>query len=114
MGCYETIMVPCPKCGAEYGAQSKSGPCALDTYTLVDAPDDVIEDVNRHAPFVCESCGQSFCVDLVWPERPLRPRIQRKVVTCEPENPEWARSDHGRPQRAAELGDDPPAARGRP
>lgn len=85
MGCYETIMVPCPKCGAEYPAQSKSGPCTLETYTLADAPDDVIEDVNRHAPFTCESCGQSFAVELTFPDSPPPPLVLRKVVACEPE-----------------------------
>ena len=64
MGCYETIMVPCPKCGERAEAQSKSGPCQLGVFNLEDAPPDVLYDVNRHAPFTCYKCGQVFAVQL--------------------------------------------------
>jgi len=67
MGCYETIEVPCPKCGSLYLAQSKSGPCEMGYYSLEDAPNDVIADVNRHAPFECERCGTLFEVELEIP-----------------------------------------------
>ena len=77
MGCYETIWVPCPKCGEKYPAQSKSGPCALGNFTLESAPDDVVADVNRHAPFTCEKCGTEFSVELTYPKTMM---IQRKVV----------------------------------
>lgn len=60
MGCYETVLVPCPKCGEEYPAQSKGGPCEMATYKLADAPADVLSDVNRHAPFNCDKCGMIF------------------------------------------------------
>ena len=58
---YDTVMVPCPECGALYGAQSKSGPCECETYTLDQAPGNVMLDVNRHSPFTCE-CGAYFVV----------------------------------------------------
>lgn len=61
MGVYDSIWVPCPNCQKPYEAQTKSGPCILDVFTLADAPDDVLEDVNRHAPFTCE-CGCEFKV----------------------------------------------------
>ena len=60
MGCFDTILVPCPKCGEKCQAQSKSGACILETYELIEAPEDVLEDVNRHAPFECEECHTSF------------------------------------------------------
>ena len=77
MGCYESIKVPCPGCGEAYWAQSKSGPCVQDTYSLVEAPDDVVGDVNRHAPFRCEGCGTVFEVKLTY-------SITREVVRCAP------------------------------
>jgi hypothetical protein len=64
MGCYETVYVPCPSCGEPYPAQSKSGPCQMDTYDLHEAPPEVLQDVNRHAPFECEKCGEVFAVQL--------------------------------------------------
>jgi len=61
MGCYDTVIVPCPLCGRGYGAQSKGGECELATYTIENAPGDVVSDINRHAPFECE-CGAEFVV----------------------------------------------------
>ena len=31
MGMYDTILVPCPKCGTKEEFQSKSGGCCLET-----------------------------------------------------------------------------------
>ena len=64
MGVYDTVMVPCPKCGEKYGAQTKSGPCRLATFEIDKVPPDVLEDVNRHAPFTCYGCGARFHVEL--------------------------------------------------
>ena len=55
-------LVPCPKCGEKYEAQSKGGECSLSQYELAACPQDVLSDVNRHAPFVCEKCGCMFDV----------------------------------------------------
>jgi endogenous inhibitor of DNA gyrase (YacG/DUF329 family) len=63
MGMYDIVMVPCPTCGERIESQSKSGDCVLATYRLEDAPDAVLLDVNRHAPFVCAKCGTSFAVE---------------------------------------------------
>lgn len=62
MEVYDTVMVPCPVCGKKFGAQSKSGDCSLAEYELKDAPQDVLQDINRHAPFYC-GCGTVFEVD---------------------------------------------------
>lgn len=62
MGCFDSVMVPCPSCGVEREFQSKSGECILKTYKLKDAPADVLEDVNRHAPLQCD-CGVYFMVE---------------------------------------------------
>lgn len=63
MGMYDTINVPCPRCGKRYPAQSKGGLCVLAEYNLEQAPADALCDVNRHAPYTC-SCGASFAVRL--------------------------------------------------
>lgn len=62
MGMYDTVLVPCPLCSKEYYAQSKSGPCRLNEYELDSAPPEVLENVNRHAPFTCETCETVFFV----------------------------------------------------
>lgn len=67
MGVFDTVKVPCPKCGETYYAQSKSGPCELDTFDLDKAPLDVLYDVNRHAPFTCFNCNCTFEVTSIKP-----------------------------------------------
>jgi hypothetical protein len=62
MGMYDTVMVPCPKCHLKVEAQSKGGLCNLDVFEFGYAPEDVMSDVNRHAPFTCGNCGTAFKV----------------------------------------------------
>ena len=50
MGVYDTVIVPCPTCGECGEFQSKSGKCLLETYSLDEAPDDILLDVNRDGP----------------------------------------------------------------
>jgi len=57
MGCYDTVKVPCPNCGTTNDFQSKGGDCLMRSYTLDNAPDDVLSDVNRHSPYPCSECG---------------------------------------------------------
>ena len=65
MGCFDIVMVPCPKCGAESQFQSKGGGCSLSAYSLAECPEDVMSDVNRHAPNTCRKCGTVFEVAAV-------------------------------------------------
>ena len=60
MGMFDTIMVPCPKCGERSEFQTKSGHCVLDCWNLEDAPEEPMWNVNRHAPVECEECGTMF------------------------------------------------------
>jgi hypothetical protein len=62
MGCFDTVMVPCPRCGTRQSFQSKGGDCSLAVFDLEEAPLDVLSDVNRHAPMGCENCGALFDV----------------------------------------------------
>jgi hypothetical protein len=64
MGMFDTVMVRCPRCGEKSEFQSKSGKCLLNVYELDDCPKDVLADVNRHAPNICEYCETVFAVDL--------------------------------------------------
>jgi len=78
MGVYDTVMVPCPTCGEPAEFQSKSGRCMLETFSLDEAPDEVLHDVNRHAPAHCK-CGTLFGVE-VSGVQPRRTLIARPVV----------------------------------
>lgn len=62
MGLYNSIMVPCPKCGRREEFQSKSGSTECGEYMLENTPLDVLEDVNRHGPRCCRDCGTCFDV----------------------------------------------------
>ncbi len=64
MGMFDTVLVPCPACGEPSEFQSKGGDCTLTTYTLDEAPDDVLRDVNRHAPNHCTKCDTKFAVEI--------------------------------------------------
>lgn len=85
MGMYDSVMVPCPECGQYAEFQSKSGMCLLDTYSLGDAPDDVLMDVNRHSPHKCEKCGTKYSVEINgYMPKKLRTVEAKSVVWKEP------------------------------
>lgn len=52
MSLYDTIFERCPNCGIDRALefQSKGGECLMRNFTLDDAPEDVLSDVNRHSP----------------------------------------------------------------
>jgi predicted RNA-binding Zn-ribbon protein involved in translation (DUF1610 family) len=60
MGCYDTVLVPCPECGEIEYFQSKGGDCLMRDFTLDECPTDVLTDINRHAPYECQRCGTKF------------------------------------------------------
>lgn len=62
MGMFDTVRVPCPRCGEEEDFQSKGGERIMCRYSLEDAPENVMSDVNRHAPYTCRKCGAKFYV----------------------------------------------------
>lgn len=63
MGVYDMIEVPCPKCGEIEYAQSKGAwSPEMHTFTLDNCPNDVLSNVNRHAPFYCANCDIYFSV----------------------------------------------------
>lgn len=54
---FDSVFFPCPACGNQVEAQSKSGDCNGTRYWYESVPFEVAQDVNRHAPFKCW-CGQ--------------------------------------------------------
>lgn len=82
MGCYDTVLVPCPQCGEKAEFQSKSGECLLRTFELKDCPADVLENVNRHAPAECAKCGTKFEMEFKIQV------VQAQSVVVKPEEPD--------------------------
>lgn len=98
MGMFDTVRVPCPKCGLEEDCQSKSGDCILGYYGLSDAPLEVLADVNRHAPNTCQGCGTLFWVKGETSRSPIEGGVRivsefRSVVWTQQD-----RDDHGEDQ----------------
>ena len=74
MGAFDSVSVPCPKCGIEQWFQSKgSENAALREFNIYDCPADVMSDINRHSPYRCAECGTSYAV-----------KFKLKVVKCKP------------------------------
>lgn len=63
MGMFDIVWVKCPKCNTENDFQSKSGECSLINVTLEECPDNILANVNRHAPIICQECGALYKVD---------------------------------------------------
>jgi len=63
MSCYDVVNVPYPSCGRRLEFQSKGGECKMSVYTLQDVPNDVLSDVNMHAPLLCK-CGRQVVIQL--------------------------------------------------
>lgn len=63
MGMFDSVWVKCPQCSEVNEFQSKSGDCFLNQYTLEDCPEEVLWDINRHAPTRCE-CGCLYQVSI--------------------------------------------------
>ena len=45
MGCFDSVMVPCPECGELTEFQTKAGECLLTEYSFEDAPAALLVDV---------------------------------------------------------------------
>lgn len=61
MGMFDTVLVPCPKCGEEMEFQSKSGPCQLEEYKLGAVPAEILAGASIHT----ETCSCGARVKLV-------------------------------------------------
>ena len=66
MGCFNTILVPCPKCGHKQGVQSKAGSCEMNELEIHEANLAELQDVVDE-DIVCMGCGRELNVNV----RPL-------------------------------------------
>ena len=63
MGVYDTVRVPCPKCGEKADFQSKSGDCILSVYELNECPSDVLYGLQGYThDEICGKCGTLFSI----------------------------------------------------
>ena len=68
MGCFDTLVFNCPKCGEECEEQSKAMPDpSLDRFGLADAPNMVladIEDESNKSRVHCSKCKSELRIKL--------------------------------------------------
>lgn len=67
MGCFDELALKCPKCKEITIYQSKSGECMLHTYSLSDAPLEIIADANVEGlagRLYCEHCQAQLVVNV--------------------------------------------------
>ena len=63
MGCFDSVWVPCPRCGNKTQYQTKVGICALDHYDLSTAPDNMLADIADPPggeATMCKGCGAHY------------------------------------------------------
>ena len=59
MGCFDTVVLRCPECDHINQEQSKAGRQIMATYTLDEAPLEIVADLMRESLF-CEQCGEEY------------------------------------------------------
>lgn len=64
MGAFNTVTIPCPKCGREEKVQSKAGDCTMTTQSYRNADVDDMVAVAKNE-FQCPDCGTHFRLQLV-------------------------------------------------
>lgn len=71
MGMYDTVHIPCPKCGVDVGVQSKGGECLLGNFTLDSAPVEVLLGLrDRGYLDQCKEC-QVYLKPVIEVQRPI-------------------------------------------
>lgn len=70
MGMYDTVIIPCPKCGAPVGIQSKTGECLLGQFNVDTAPEAVLSGLDHDYLDQCDKC-QAYLKCVVEPQRPI-------------------------------------------
>ena len=79
MGCYNEIVIPCPKCGHINYFQSKGGDCSLSIYSIQDAPIEDIAYLVDDSSLFCDNC-----LALI----KIKPTVKVEL-TCEVEEDEY-------------------------
>lgn len=79
MGMFDSVMVPCPKCGKPLEFQSKADECAMNVWPLEKAPSHVLSDIMNE-PIYHRTCGHWIAlIDPRFPP-PWRPRPALRAV----------------------------------
>lgn len=89
MGMFDSLYLPCPRCGEGVEFQSKADECSMTVWRSVDdAPTDVLYDVMNE-PAYCRKCdGWMALVDPAFPPGQGKPRpVLRAVKVRTPDNP---------------------------
>lgn len=76
MGMFDSVYVACPRCGTRCEFQSKAGECCCDSYSLDDAPTEILLDIINE-PNWCHGCKSWFALidPAIPPGPPARPNI---------------------------------------
>ena len=53
MGMFDSIFVKCKECDAEVEFQSKVGDCCLASYSISDAPPEILMDADLTSKSIC-------------------------------------------------------------
>lgn len=61
MGCFDTVIFRCPKCGRRNDFQSKADKCNFETYTFPKAPLKIIADMED---ITCDHCTAKLTVNV--------------------------------------------------
>lgn len=70
MGMFDSLMVPCPKCGAMVEFQSKAGECILAEYTIEDCPIVILADLMGEKEKCACGQGVELAETIVWIKGP--------------------------------------------
>lgn len=81
MGMFDSVYVPCPRCGTQCEFQTKAGECFMDNYTLDTAPPHLLFDI-MNMPRWCAGCKSWFAlIDPKYPPgMPPRPDLSAASV----------------------------------
>lgn len=76
MGMFDSVWVPCPKCGERHEFQSKAGDCGCHSYTLETAPQIVLFDISGEQRVYCDKCDSVFLLNIDFG----KPRTEVKTI----------------------------------
>jgi hypothetical protein len=83
MGCFDSLLVRCKKCGEELEFQSKADACCQREFTLSTCPPKIITDLDGEIQ-ECDNCGAKIRLVLA-----MRPTIRAEIyVDAEDEDDE--------------------------
>jgi len=64
MGCFDEVIIRCPKCCEEIEIQSKAGDCSMCRYNVHEAPVEILGGLNGET-FECKNCEHVFTAKVI-------------------------------------------------